>query len=181
MYKSTALKHLLVALSREARRAGLTDAASAARARLRKESLSRLRRRDTCDFATLRTLAVAVGARVEVRPAPTAGESPDGLCPVEVNRDLEERLADLCARDETNPDQWTALGPPFFVAGLAVMVAGAPGHDRSVLLELAEWLHPGAPEPAVFARWLARSPVRPSRFLPIVEAHVRKARVHHAA
>lgn len=181
MPKSTTLNSLLDTLTRDARRAGLTDAAWAGRAGLRKESLSRLRRRDTCDFATLHALAEAVGARVDVRPAQTGGLSSDGHFPAEVNRDLEERLADLCARDETDPNQWTALGPPFFMAGLAVMLAGAPGHDRSGLLELAERLHPGASEPAVFARWLERSLVRPSRFLSIVEAHARKARTRHAA
>lgn len=181
MPKSTDLKRLLVTLTRDARRAGLTDAAWAGRAGLRKESLSRLRRRDTCDFATLRALAEAVGRRVDVQPAQTASLSADGHFPAELNRDLEERLADLCAQDETDPNRWSALGPPFFTAGLAVMLAGAAGHDRSALLELAEQLHPGASEPAVFARWLERSPVRPSRFLPIVNAHSRQARTRHAA
>lgn len=181
MSKSTALKNLLDTLTRDARRAGLTDAAWAGRAGLRKESLSRLRRRDTCDFATLHALAEAVGTRVDIQPAQAAGRSPDGHFPAEVDRDLEERLADLCARDETDPDQWTALGPPFFMAGLAVMLAGAPGRDRSASLELAERLHPGASEPAVFAQWLKRSPVRPSRFLPMVKAHSRQARARNAA
>jgi len=180
MSESTHLRDLLATLTRDARRMGLTDAAWAGRAGLRKESLSRLRRRDTCDFATLLALAEAVGARVDIRPAPTDDLSPDGHFPAGVNRDLEERLADLCARDETDPNAWTALGPPFFMAGLAVMLAGAPGHDRSGLLELAERLHPGASEPAVFARWLERSPVRPSRFLPAVKAHSRQMRARHA-
>lgn len=180
MSKSTTLKYLLDTLTRDARREGLTDAAWAGRAGLCKESLSRLRRRDTCDFATLHALAEAVGTRVDVRPAPTAGRSQDGHFPAEVNRDLEERLADLCARDESDPNRWIALGPPFFMAGLVVMLAGAPGHDRPALLELAEQLHPGASEPAVFARWLERSPVRPCRFLPIVKAHSRQARTRHA-
>ncbi len=181
MSKSTSLKNLLVTLTRDARRMGLTDAAWAGRAGLRKESLSRLRRRDTCDFATLHALAEAVGTRVDVQPAQTAALSPDGHFPAEVHRDLEERLADLCAQDETDPNRWNALGPPFFMAGLAVMLAGAPGQDRSALLELAERLHPGASEPPVFARWLERSPVRPSRFLPAVKAHSRQARARHAA
>lgn len=181
MSKSTTLKRLLVTLTRDARRMGLTDAAWADRAGLRKESLSRLRRRDNCDFATLHALAKAVGTRVDVRPAQAASLSPDGHFPAKANRDLEERLADLCAQDETDPDQWTALGPPFFMAGLAVMLAGAPGHDRSALLELAERLHPGASEPAVFARWLERSPVRPSRFLPAVKARSPQVRARHAA
>jgi hypothetical protein len=67
------------------------------------------------------------------------------------------------------------------MAGLAVMLAGSPGRDRSALLELAERLHPGASEPAVFARWLERNPLRPSRFLPLVKAHSRKVRTRHAA
>ena len=180
MSKSTTLKYLLDELTRDARRAGLTDAAWAARAGLRKESLSRLRRRDTCDFATLHALAEAVGTRVDVQPAQAVGRSPDGHFPAEVNRDWEERLVDLCARNETDPEHWSALGPPFFMAGLAVMLAGAPGHDRSEMLELAERLHPGASEPAVFARWLERSPVRPSRFLPMVKAHSRLSGARHA-
>jgi hypothetical protein len=56
------------------------------------------------------------------------------------------------------------------MAGLAVMLAAMSDHDRRGLLALAEQLHPGASEPEVFARWLKRSPVRPSRFLPLVEA-----------
>jgi hypothetical protein len=181
MSESTCLKKLLDPLTREARRAGLTDAAWAARAGLRKESLSRLRRRDTCDFATLDRLARAVGAHVEIQSASNVGRSPDGHFPEAVNRALEERLADLCARGETDPDRWTELGPPFFMAGVAVMLAGASGQDRSTLLALAERLHPGASEPPVFARWLERSPVRPSRFLPIVNAMARQVRTRHAA
>jgi hypothetical protein len=181
MPKSTRFKGLVDSLTREARRAGLTDAAWAARAHLRKESLSRLRRRDTCDFATLDRLAQAVDARLEIQPVPTVGRSPDGHFPAAANRELEGRLADLCARGETDPDRWTELGSPFFMAGIAVMLAGAPGQDRSALLALAERLHPGASEPAVFARWLERSPVRPSRFLPIVNARARQARTRHAA
>ncbi|MBV6415851.1 MAG: hypothetical protein CMLOHMNK_00373 [Steroidobacteraceae bacterium] len=181
MSKSTSLTKLVAALTREARRKGLTDSAWASHAGMRKESLSRLRRRATCDFATLHALAGVVGASVVVQTGQTTGLSPDGHFPAELHRDLEERLVDLCARAECEPEQWTALGPPFFMAGLAVMLAGAPGHDRSALLELAERLHPGASEPAVFARWLERSPVRPSRFLPAVRAYARPARTRHAA
>jgi hypothetical protein len=175
MSKSTTLGELLATLGGEARRKGFTDAAWAARAGLRKESLSRLRRRDGCDFSTLHALAQAVGARVALKPAHATGLSPDGHFPAEVNRDLEERLAELCAQEDTDPDRWTALGPPFFMAGLAVMLAGAQGRERAALLALAEWLHPGASEPAVFERWLERSPVRPSRFLPMVDARSRCA------
>jgi hypothetical protein len=50
------------------------------------------------------------------------------------------------------------------------MLASVEGHDRRAFLSLAEQLHPGASEPAVFSRWLERSPVRPSRFLPLMAA-----------
>lgn len=47
-----------------ARALGLTETAWADRAHLCKETLSRLRRRQTCDFESLRALAEAVGAAV---------------------------------------------------------------------------------------------------------------------
>jgi len=56
-----------------------------------------------------------------------------------------------------------------------VMLASAPNFDRRALLALAESLHPGASEPAVFARWLKRSPIRPSRFFPMMEVELRHA------
>jgi len=43
-------------------------------------------------------------------------------------------------------------------------------------LALAERLHPGASEVAVFERWLERSPVRPTRFLSLLDP-----RLAHAA
>ncbi len=48
------------------------------------------------------------------------------------------------------------------------MLASISGADRRGLLALAESLHPGATEPTVFAQWLQRSPLRPSRFLPML-------------
>jgi len=75
----------------------MNDTAWSARAGLRKETLSRLRRRPSCDLATLEALLAAVGS------------------------------------------------------------------------QLAEQLHPGASEPAVFAKWLTRSALRPSRFMPMLE------------
>jgi len=62
------------------------------------------------------------------------------------------------------------------VTGLAVMLASESDVKRRQSLELAERLHPGASEPVVFSRWLDASPVRPSRFLPLV-----RARAKHAA
>jgi hypothetical protein len=65
------------------------------------------------------------------------------------------------------------MGPRFFMAGLAVMLASAANVDRRLLLDLAEHLHPGASDVAVFNRWLERSPLRPARFLPLVDARRR--------
>ena len=48
------------------------------------------------------------------------------------------------------------------------MLAGEPDRDRRQWLDLAEQLHLGASSPAVFALWLQRSPLRPSRFLPLL-------------
>ncbi len=61
------------------------------------------------------------------------------------------------------------------MAGLAVMLASTRDFDRRSLLILAEELHPGASEPAVFARWLKASPLRPSRFLPMLSVRVKRA------
>ena len=60
------------------------------------------------------------------------------------------------------------LGPAFFMGGLAVMVASLPDVDRRGLLNLAGALHPGITQVSVFAQWLKRSPVRPSRFFPML-------------
>jgi hypothetical protein len=168
-------------LEGDARRQGLTNTAWAARAGLRKETLSRLRRRESCDLGTLESLAAAVGTRLDLRQQSPAGLTPDGHFPADVQRDLEQQLLCLCAHGGTDPRAWRHLGPPFFMAGLAVMLAGAPGQDRSALFDLAEQLHPGASEAAVFDRWLARSPIRPTRFLPAVSAHARMARGCHAS
>jgi hypothetical protein len=165
----------LAALTRQARALGLTDTEWANRARVRKETLSRLRRRQTCDFETLRSLAQVVGARLGVLDVQVPGSTPDGHFPVSVNRDYEERLVELCASGSLELARWMSAGPRFFMAGLAVMLASAQDRDRRGLLALAEQLHPGASEPAVFNRWLERSSVRPSRFLPLLDTQLAHA------
>ena len=166
------LPEILSALTRQARALGLTDTAWADRAQLRKETLSRLRRRQTCDFESLRALAQAVGARLVVLDMQSPGTTPDGHFPAEVGRDYEDRLVELCASGNLDPDRWARMGPRFFMAGVAVMLASTDGRDRRRLLALAEQLQPGASEPAVFNRWLERSALRPTRFLSLLDARV---------
>jgi hypothetical protein len=176
MRKSTTLlSEVLQQLSARARERDLTDTAWAARAGVRKETLSRLRSRQTCDFATLSALAMAVGAEVAVVEAPAAAAESGAHLPRELSRDYEEQLLKLCASRTLDPQQWEQLGPRFFMAGLAVMLASTVGFDRRSLLALAEQLHPGASEPEVFARWLKASPLRPSRFLPMLQVLVNHA------
>jgi hypothetical protein len=171
MSKSTeALGRALGDLTHRARLLGLNDTQWAARAGIRKETLSRLRRRAGCDFETLQSLARAVGARLGVLEKSTPDSTVDGHFPVLLDRAYEERLIELCASGDLNPERWASGGPRFFMAGLAVMLASVPRGDRRELLALAERLHPGASDVAVFDRWLQRSPVRPARFLPLLDA-----------
>ena len=178
MIKSTGqLIQSVAALTARARALGFSDTEWATRAGVRKETLSRLRRRKSCDFETLRLLAQAVGARVGVLEAHAPDSTPDGHFPAKLDRDYEERLVELSLSSDLEPERWTGMGPRFFMAGLAVMLASAGNSDRRGLLELAERMHPGASEVDVFSRWLERSPLRPTRFLPLVDA----ARQAHAA
>jgi hypothetical protein len=171
MLKPTeALGHTLAALTRQARALGLTDTGWAKRAGVRKETLSRLRRRESCDFETLRSLAQAVGARLGVLEVQAPDSTPDGHFPASVSRDYEDRLVELSVSGDLDPGRWAGMGPRFFMAGLAVMLASSRDRDRRGLLALAERLHPGASEVAVFNRWLERSSLRPTRFLSLVDA-----------
>jgi hypothetical protein len=124
-----------------------------------------------------------VGASLGVLEIRVPDSTSDGHFPAHVSRDYEERLVELCLSGDLEAQRWLAAGPRFFMAGLAVMLAGERRSDRGGLLALAEHLHPGASEVAVFDRWLERSPLRPSRFLPLIDArqtHI-DARHDHAA
>jgi hypothetical protein len=175
MLKSTsALSDLLATLTTGARQAGWSDAEWARRSGLPKETLCRLRSRSTCDFATLDALARSLGATLVVHER-AARTSANGLWPAVVDRQLEARLVDVLGTGTTRPEDWRPLGPPFFLAGLAVTLASVPAFDRRTYLDLAEALHPGATEPRVFARWLAETPLPPSRFLPMLETGFRRS------
>jgi hypothetical protein len=178
MKKSTeSLTRMIAALTSRARALGLSDTEWATRAGVRKETLSRLRRRQSCDFATLRLLAETVGARLGVVEVQPPESTLDGHFPANLDRAYEDRLVELSVCGDLDPGRWAGMGPRFFMAGLAVMLASAVNGDRRRLLDLAEHLHPGASEVAVFNRWLERSPLRPTRFLPLVDA----GRQTHAA
>lgn len=169
------LSVLLDGMTNLARMRGLNDSQWAAAAGLPKETLSRLRRRASCDFATLSSLANAAGARLAVMPGELVETTLDGHFPVRVDRDYESRLLKLSASENYDAASWLALGPPFFMAGMAVMLASGRRANRYALITLADQLHPGMSHPDVFEAWLARSPLRPSRFLPMLRAEIRHA------
>lgn len=172
---TTELGPLLAQLTSIARARGLNDSLWAAAAGLPKETLSRLRRRESCDLATLGALAKAIGARLTVLEGEPVRATPDGHLPARIDREYEARLLALAGSGRLDPATWRATGPAFFMAGLAVMLASVGGLDRRGLLALAETLHPGSSQPEVFQAWLARSPLRPSRFLPMLRAELRRA------
>ena len=176
MLKSTNTLQIVVnELSFAARQHSINDTQWAARAGLPKETLSRLRRRDNCDFSTLASLANAVNMRLGTVDTTLPLLTRDGQFPVDIDRDYEESLLRLCASGSLNLAQWVAMGPHFFMAGLAVMLASVDKYDRCGLLLLAENISPGASKPDIFERWLIHSPLRPSRFLPMLETTA-----HHA-
>lgn len=176
MNKSTPyLETLLADLTTEARRRGLSDSAWATKAGVRKETLSRIRSRGNADFSTVEALARAIGAHLVVHQGTSPDQSADGHFPARVNRDYEQRLLELVAKHDLDPSRWLATGPRFFMAGLAVMLASLRGMDRRKLLMLAEQLHPGSSQPDVFSLWLMHSPIRPSRFVPMLMERLQRA------
>ena len=153
---------LFAGLARHAEHAGISGRAWAEKSGVRAETLSRLSRREDCDLNTLTSLAAAVGLEVALRPR-VAREMPTSL-----GRKEEEALLELCASGSTDVARWMNLRPRYFMAGLAVLVAGRRGADRAALLLLAEALFPGVTSKEEFGRWLETSPVKPSRFLPML-------------
>lgn len=148
-----------------------SDAGWAQAAGLPPETLSRLKRRASCDLATLDALAASVGYTLLAVPAVPPRTEPEER----YDREREEALLELCASGNTDPELWRARGSGFFMGGLAVMLAGVQGFDRERYLRLAEALHPGVSTPEVFALWLEQSPLRPARFLPMARKRRRGA------
>jgi hypothetical protein len=176
MEKSDVLESIVFKLTARARECGLNDLAWATRSGVRHETVSRLRHRTSCDFATLEALASAVGYTLTA--VPTVGSrktTMDGGFPIRIEREYEEELIDLCAADAPDSRLWESLGPRFFMSGLAVMMASVPDFERRTYLELGERLDAGASQVGVFDLWLKRSPWRPSRAIPMILAMKRRA------
>lgn len=147
-----------------------SDKRWAAACGLTAETLSRLRKRASCDLQTLNALADAAGFRLTLTTAV------EGAGTSTFSRAREEALLDFCASGNTDPAAWQAQGGGFFMGGLAMLLASARGFERRRYIELAEVLHPGISQPEVFELWLQRSPIRAARFLPLL-----RHRKSHAA
>lgn len=169
------LASLLATLSAAARQRGLTDTAWAAAAGVRKETLSRLRSRQSCDLATLEMLAQAVGLDIGVVTAAASTDSFSEHFPRHMKRDDEERLLRFTVSGNLEPGAWKKHGPAFFMAGVAVTLASLREFDRQSLLELAERLHPGSSSVAAYSHWLAGTPLQPCRFLPQLRERLQRA------
>lgn len=99
----------------------------------------------------------------------------DGQFPLTLDRTQEARLLCLATREPPDVADWNAAGPPTFMAGLAVMLASERRSRRRQWLDLAERLEPGSSRPEAFQYWLQHSPLKPSRFFPLLEAERRHA------
>jgi hypothetical protein len=156
------LERMLETMAHAARRDKLSHRAWAEKAGVRPETLSRLKQRGDCDLVTLAALAGAVELRLTLVPRLKMS------MPQRFSRDDEERLLVLCASRSLDLATWAEAGTPAFMAGLAVMLAGVRGAKRPALLSLAEALYPGMSSIDIFQAWLKKSPLRPSRFLPML-------------
>ena len=165
----TTLPKLLQEMSAAAAARGLSHRQWAFAAGVRPETVSRLRHRGDCDLSTLEALARAAGLTLEAAPAAAVRAQEHAHMPSRYSREEEEKLLDLCLARQPDLERWRAMGPLFFMGGLAVMLAGVDGYDRARFLNLAEALHPGVTTVEAFAMWLDQSPLRPSRFLPMLE------------
>jgi len=90
--------------------------------------------------------------------------TPDGQFPLNLRREDEQRLYRLIRSGDLHPARWLAEGPAFFMAGLAVLLAGSAHFPRRPLLSLADSLHPGIVRVEVYTDWLRHTPIEPSRF-----------------
>ena len=158
----TPLESMLATMAHAAKREKLSNRDWAEKAGVRPETISRLKQRGDCDLATLAALAGAVNLRVALVPQLKMS------MPKRFGREEEESLLALGASRSLDLAKWREAGSGFFMAGVAVMLAGVRGADRQALLALAEALYPGMSSVGTFQAWLKKSPLRPSRFLPML-------------
>ncbi|MFM1886793.1 MAG: hypothetical protein RL026_1950 [Pseudomonadota bacterium] len=92
-----------------------------------------------------------------------------------VGRELEERILQQVAAGSTDRAAWQALGPASFVAGLLQMLAGLPVPAAPAWARLAEELQPGIGRAADLEAWLATTPLKPARLMPMVRARLAHA------
>ena len=69
------------------------------------------------------------------------------------DRDTEKALVEFCAYFPPDAELWRQLGDPEFLAGVAVMLAGHHGFERSAYLALAEALYPGSSTFEQYEKW----------------------------
>ena len=163
---SMPLENMLATMAHAARCDKLSNRDWAQKAGVRPETLSRLKQRGDCDLTTLVALAEAVDLRLALVPRLKMST------PKSFDRIEEEKLLVLCASRSLDLAKWREAGDGFFMAGVAVMLAGVRGFDRQALLALSEALYPGMSAADTFRVWLKKSPLRPSRFLPMLEQRI---------
>ena len=160
---------LLDQMRRQARTRDLSDRDWAAAAGLRPETLARLAHRSDCDLHTLNALGKVVGLRMRAVP------QVEPRLPATFARAEEEALLDLAASGSLDVKRWLTAGPRWFMAGMAMLLARGNGPERESLLLLAEALCPGMSSAERFGQWLDTSPVKPARFLPMLDQRKRGA------
>lgn len=69
------------------------------------------------------------------------------------DRDTEKAFVGFCAHFPPDAELWRQFGAPEFLAGVAVMLAGHHGFERSAYLALAEVLSPGSSTFEQYETW----------------------------
>lgn len=90
-------------------------------------------------------LLLAAATALELRGAKFNAMPPD--------RDTEKAFVEFCAHFPPDAELWRQFGDPEFLAGVAVMVAGHHGFERSAHLALAETLYPGSSTFEQYEKW----------------------------
>ena len=95
------------------------------------------------------------------------------------DRDAETLLVELCAYMPPDATLWREFGEANFLAGVAVMLAGHSGYDRTAYLALAESLQSGASAPDRYDAWYQKYRPDFARLLAMIDRERRThARTH---